>query len=109
MRPKSQKWIKNSAESFECSEFYPIAEPSLAEPFFKLRRAKKDSVGKTQNSDGFGLNSNGFVLNPDGFGVNPKDSVFFRRNLFCSAELKKRLCKRGFCYRVKFRTFKEFC
>ena len=33
--------MKNSAEPFEGSKFYPIAEPSLAEPFFKFRRARK--------------------------------------------------------------------
>ena len=66
-----KKRIKNSAE------------PSLAEPFLS-------SVGKIQNPDGFGLN-------PNGFGLNPEGSIFSRRNLFCSAELKKRLCKRGFC------------
>ena len=94
MRPLSQKRIKNLAELFEGSEFYPIAEPSLAELFLKFRTAKKGSFGKMQNPDGFGLNSNGFVLNPDcsvlnpnGFGVNPKGSMFFRRSLFCSGEL----------------------
>ena len=81
MRPKSQKRIKNSAEPFDGSGFYPIAEPALAEPFFKFRRAKTVPL-RIQNPDGFELNSNVFVVNPNG-------SVFFRRKLFCSAELKK--------------------
>ena len=57
-----KKRIKNSPEPFEGSEFYPIAEPS-GRTFLKFRRAKKDSVRKIQNPDGFGLNSNGFVPN----------------------------------------------
>jgi hypothetical protein len=47
------------AEPFEGSGFYPMAEPSLPEPFFKFCRAKKGSVGKMQNPDGSGLSSNG--------------------------------------------------
>ena len=62
-----KKAIKNLAEPFEGSEFYPMAEPSLPEPFFKFRRARKGSVGNIQNPDGSGLSSNGFVRNPDGF------------------------------------------
>lgn len=46
MHPKSQKRDKNLAEPFEGSEFYPQPEPSLAEPFFKLRGAKKVSIEK---------------------------------------------------------------
>jgi hypothetical protein len=65
--------IKNSAQSFEGSRFYPIAELSFAEPFLKFRRAKKGSVEKIQS--------------PDGFGLNSKGSVSFRRNFSCSAEL----------------------
>ena len=44
-----KKTIKNLAEPFEGSGLYPMAEPSLPEPFFKFRRAKKGSVGKIQN------------------------------------------------------------
>jgi hypothetical protein len=50
-----KKTIKNLAEPFEGSGFYPMAEPSLPEPFFKFCRAKKGSVGKIQNPDGSGL------------------------------------------------------
>ena len=41
MRPLSQRRIKNLAELFEGSEFYPIAERFLAELFLKFPRAKK--------------------------------------------------------------------
>jgi hypothetical protein len=47
--------IKNLTEPFKGSGFYPTAEPSPAEPFFKFRGAKKGSVGKIQNPDGSGL------------------------------------------------------
>ena len=66
MRPKFQKTIKILAEPFEGSEFYPMAEPSLPEPFFKFRRAKKGSVGKIQNPDGSGLNPIVLVQNHQG-------------------------------------------
>jgi hypothetical protein len=39
-----KKRIKNSTELFEGSAFYPLAEPSLAKPFFKFRTAKKGFV-----------------------------------------------------------------
>src|SRR5271163_408973 len=41
-----KKRIKNSTEPFEGSAFYPIAEPSLTEPFFRFCTAKKGSVRK---------------------------------------------------------------
>jgi hypothetical protein len=41
-----KKRIKNSTEPFEGSVFYPTAEPSLAEPFFRFCTAKKGSVRK---------------------------------------------------------------
>ena len=36
-----KKRIKNSAEPFEGSDFYPMAEPSLAEPFLSSAKQKK--------------------------------------------------------------------
>jgi hypothetical protein len=42
----SKKRIKNSAESSKGSEEYPLAEPSLTEPFFRFRTPKKGSVRK---------------------------------------------------------------
>ena len=93
-----------------------LAEPFLPEPFFKFRRAKKGSVGNIQNPDGSGLSSNGFVRNPHGFVLNPivlARTIRFlyvsNRTFFCSAELIKGFWKKGFCHRVKFRTFKGFC
>jgi hypothetical protein len=41
-----EKSIKNSTEPFEGSAFYPLAEPSLTEPFFRFCTAKKGSVRK---------------------------------------------------------------
>jgi hypothetical protein len=41
-----KKRIKNSTEPFEGSAFYPIAEPSLTEPFFRFCTPKKGSVRK---------------------------------------------------------------
>lgn len=36
----------------------------------------------------------GLELNSDGFVLNPKVSVFFRRNLFCCGEPKKKFCEK---------------
>jgi hypothetical protein len=44
MCPKSKKRIKKSTEPFEGSAFYPLAEPSLTEPFFAVQNLKKGSV-----------------------------------------------------------------
>jgi hypothetical protein len=41
-----KKRIKTSTEPFEGSAFYPTAEPSLTEPFFRFCTAKKGSVRK---------------------------------------------------------------
>ena len=65
-----KKTIKNLAEPFEGSEFYPMAEPSPPEPFFKFSSAKKGSVRNIQNPGGSGLSFNGFVRNPHGFVLN---------------------------------------
>ena len=102
MRSKFQKRIQNSAEPFEGSECYPIAEPSLAEPFFKFRSAKKVPSEKYRT----------FRVYSEAIRVQLKTIwvLYFSDRIFsCSAELKKRFCKRGFYYRVKFRTFKGFC
>jgi hypothetical protein len=41
-----QKRIKNSAEPFDSSVDYPLAEPSLTKPFFRFCTAKKGFVKK---------------------------------------------------------------
>ncbi len=41
MCPKSQKKEKNSTKPFEGSAFYPLAEPSLTEPFLGSVQQKK--------------------------------------------------------------------
>ena len=71
---KASKCVKSLRKRIKNS-----AEPSIVEPFFNFRRAKTDSVGKIQSSNGFGL--------------NPKGFVFFRQNFFCCAELKKEFCE----------------
>jgi hypothetical protein len=38
--------------TFNGSAFYPTAEPSLAEPFFKFRTAEKGFVGKYETFGG---------------------------------------------------------
>ena len=111
-----KKTIKNLAEPFEGSEFYPMAVPSPPEPFFKFRSAKKGSVGNIQNPAGSGLSFNGFVRNPHGFVLNLivlartiRVLYVSDRTFFCTAELKKGFWRRGFCHRVKFTTLKGFC
>ena len=93
-----KKSIKNLTEPFEGSEFYPMAEPSPPEPFFKFRRAKKGSGGNIQNPDGSGLSSNGFVRSPRSPVLNPillvqnrQGSVCFCQNLFFLCETLKRV------------------
>ena len=95
MRPKSQKRIKISTEPFEASEFYPISETSLAELCFKFRRAKRFRRKNTE---------------PLRFTPKPLEfCIFLTEPFFALWNFKKRFCKRGFCYRVKFRSFKVFC
>lgn len=40
--------------------------------------------------------------------LSPAEQNRFRRNLFCSAKLRKRFCKERFCLRVKLGTFQGF-
>ena len=46
MHPKLQKKDKKSTELFEGSAIYSTSEPSLAQPFFRFRTAKKDFGAK---------------------------------------------------------------
>jgi hypothetical protein len=48
----SKKTIKNSTEPFEGSAFYPLAEPSLTEPFFWVLYSKKRFREKIRNLEG---------------------------------------------------------
>ena len=88
MRPKSQKKNKSLAEPLEGSEFYPIAEPSLAKPFLSPVEEKRFRW-KIQNSVGS-------VLNPNGFGLNPKGSVFLPTESFLLRGTEKKVLQKRF-------------
>jgi hypothetical protein len=83
-----RKRINNSTEPFEDSAFYPLAEPSLTEPFSRFCTAKKLRE-KIRNLEGSVQNYEGFVPTVNGFVQNRQGSLFSHGTFFAVQNLEK--------------------
>lgn len=64
-RPKSQKGDKKLDKTFfEGSAHYPLTEPFLAEPFFKVPHSEKRISSENTKSLGFSSKSSEFSTKP---------------------------------------------
>ncbi len=70
-----KKRINNSTEPFEGSAFYPLAEPSLTEPFFRFCTAKKVPW---ENTKPWGFCTNSLTVGNKTLMVLQSSYIFFR-------------------------------